>query len=95
MGKYADEGSENAKIFMAYILLHGWGVVQDVRKVEEIFMGLSKNGNPYAQFMMMQMCLASVTESVKKDVVSIMQGIMQGNFARRTNIPQSSEDFYQ
>lgn len=58
--KYADEGSDNAKIFMADMLLHGWGVAQDVRKAEEIFTVLAENGNPYAQFVMIQMSLSPV-----------------------------------
>ena len=65
--KYADEGSDNAKIFMADMLLHGWGVAKDVRKAEEIFTGLAENGNAYAQFVMIQRSLLPVTEAPKKE----------------------------
>ena len=67
VSKYADEGRENAKIFMADMLLYGWGIPQDVKKAEEICTVLAENGNAYAQFVMIQRSLSPVTEAPKKE----------------------------
>lgn len=67
VSKYADEGRENAKIFMADMLLYGWGIPQDVKKAEEIFTVLAENGNAYAQFVMIQRSLLPVMEAPKKE----------------------------
>ncbi|MBQ2617032.1 MAG: sel1 repeat family protein, partial [Synergistaceae bacterium] len=59
---YADEGRENAKIFMADMLMYGWGIEQDTKKAEEIFTELAENGNVYAQFVMVQSHFAPVSK---------------------------------
>lgn len=58
LNKYVNENRENAKIFMADMLMCGWGVEQDTKKAEEIFTELAENGNVYAQFVMIQSHLA-------------------------------------
>ena len=52
--KYFDEGRENAQLFMADMMMYGWGVSQDKGKAAEIFARLAERGNVYAQFVMVQ-----------------------------------------
>ena len=65
--KYVDEGRENAKIFMADMLLYGLGIEQDRQKAEAMFTELAENGNIYAQFMMIQSRFATVAPAPKKE----------------------------
>ena len=67
LNKYVNENRENAKIFMADMLMYGWGVEQDTKKAEEIFTELAENGNVYAQFVMIQSHLAPVTPAPKEE----------------------------
>lgn len=63
--KYADEGREAAKIFLADMLLYGLGIEQDTEKAEGIFTELAGKGNLYAQFVMVQSHLVPVKPAKK------------------------------
>lgn len=86
---YADEGRENAKIFMADMLMYGWGIEQDTKKAEEIFTELAENGNVYAQFMMVQSPFAPVSK--KQQTLRLEEAYQMGwkYFSGYTGIKQS------
>ncbi len=65
--KYADDGRENAELFLADMMMYGWGVSQDRVKAAEIFARLAERGNVYAQFVMIQSHIVPVP---KKETVA-------------------------
>lgn len=88
LNKYVNENRENAKIFMADMLMYGWGVEQDTKKAEEIFTELAENGNVYAQFVMIQNHLAPPAPpepTPKPENVDVYSGIRKSAQAQLTS----------